>query len=301
MGRPLASRFFGNRNTGTNGGVTADDGIGGKAVASAAVSGGTYTVQPTFTFAAPQIVGGIRAVATINSQINAATAFSGTGSGWVTGDTITVGSGTLLTVTATLGLIDGISAYTNPGVFAVTPGAPLAVTKVTSTAGTGGTITFNFSAVSTTITNGGSGYTTAPTAATGPTQSVVLGAVVLTADTGIPGDPAAFPAIIAYAYVTANSLIADIQAQKGSRRYRVATTEGTEVCNLVAATPAAIGEMSITATDSTAKTYYVTKLTRHTALLTQYGTTGHEFATGVTVQWTFDAPTLNTTVQIANA
>jgi hypothetical protein len=59
--------------------------------------------------------------------------------------------------------------------------------------------------------------------------------------------------------------------------------------------------MSITATDSSGKTYYVTKLTSHTALLTQYGTAGHEFTDGTMVRWTFDAPTLNTTVQIANA
>jgi hypothetical protein len=59
--------------------------------------------------------------------------------------------------------------------------------------------------------------------------------------------------------------------------------------------------MDLTATDSSGKTYYVKKLTAHKATLVRYGTAGHEFATDTAVQWTFDAPTLNTTVQIANA
>ena len=314
MGRPLAKRYFGNRNVGTT--ATTDDGIGGEGVASAAVSGGTYTTRPVFTFTAPQIVGGVRATATINSQINAATAYSGTGSGWVTGDTITVGNGTLLTVTATLGLIVGISAYTDRGSFTTLPGAPIAVVAVTSTAGTGGTITFNFSALSTTITEGGSGYTAAPTAATGPTQSVALGTVVLTTDSGAVGSSTNQEnAIVAYAYVTANSLLADIQAQKGSHRYLVATSEGSAVCKLVAATPAAVGEMTITATDSAACTYYVTKLTAHRAVLVPFGGGSYVFPTVGTnadgsaiyqsVKWSFTTTDAwydaATTVTIANA
>ena len=316
MGRPLAKRYFGNRNVGTT--ATTDDGIGGEGVASAAVSGGTYTTRPVFTFTAPTIPGGVTATATVLSQLNAATAFSGTGSGWVTGDTITVGNGTLLTVTATLGLIDGISAYTNRGSFTTLPGAPIAVVAVTSTAGTGGTITFNFNALGTTITNGGSGYTAAPTAATGPSQSVVLGAVVLTADSGAVGSSTNQENAIVASAITllgGTNLTADIQAQKGSHRYLVATSEGSAVCKLVAATPTAVGEMTITATDANACTYYVTKLTAHRAVLVPFGGGSYVFPTVGTdvdgtsiyqsVKWSFaitdawyDAAT---TVTIANA
>jgi hypothetical protein len=316
MGRPLAKRFFGNRNIGTNGGYTADDGIGGEGVASAAVSGGAYTTRPVFTFTAPSLPAGVTATATVTSKAKTG-AVTTAGTGYVVGDllTLTSAGGSAIAYVATVDTggeilsVNFSGTGASVGSFEALPGAKFPSTPTggrsctsNSVAGTGAEITVTFEALSTVITNSGSGYTAAPTAATGPTQSVTLGVVALTTDSGDVGSVTNQEnAIIAYAYVTGNSLIADINAQKGSHRYRVTTSEGTAVCSLVAATPSAVGEMSIVATDSTGCTYYVTKLTSRNALLTRFGGGSYEFADGTMVRWTLDAPTLNTTVQIANA
>lgn len=318
MGRPLAKRFFGNRNVGTTG--TADDGIGGEGVASVVLNAlGNYTTRATVTFAVPTLPGGVRATGTITSEASTV-APDGTllaGSGYAVDDLITFAGITgVVGRVAVVGIgqqeiqsIDFVGAGTDRGSFEALSGLTktgLAVTVIgkvgggSGSAGTGQTAAITFRAKAVVITEKGSGYTAAPT----PTfsQSVTATSVTLTTDSGdVSSTTNQENAITAYAYVTGNSLIADINAQKGSRRYRVTTSEGTEVCKLVAATPAAVGEMSITATDSSGKTYYVTKLLSHKALLTQYGTAGHEFDDGAMVQWTFDAATLNTTVQIANA
>jgi hypothetical protein len=304
MGRPLAKRFFGNRNIGTNGGYTADDGIGGEGLASAAVSvAGSYTATlPTLTFSAPQLPGGVTSTGVIVSKVISATISGGTGYGNAQTFDLTVttaGGSAVLNVTSDAGgAVVTVNSVTTAGSFT----ALSAVTGVSGGTGTGAVPVLTYGALSVTVTNKGSGYTAAPTVSYTNRGGITVNTITLTTDSGDVGSVTNQEnAILAYAYVTGNSLVADIQAQKGSRRYRVATSEGTAVCSLVAATPAAVGEMSITATDSSGKTYYVTKLTRHKALLTQYGTAGHEFATGDTVEWTFDAATLNTTVQIANA
>jgi hypothetical protein len=63
----------------------------------------------------------------------------------------------------------------------------------------------------------------------------------------------------------------------------------------------AAGEMDLTATDSSGKTYYVKKLTGRKATLVRYGSAGHEFATDTAVPWTFGSAVLNTSVKINNA
>lgn len=60
MGRPIASRYFGNRNT---------DGVGGEGVAFANVwiaGTGYYTANVAVTFSAPQITGGTTATGTVS-------------------------------------------------------------------------------------------------------------------------------------------------------------------------------------------------------------------------------------------
>jgi hypothetical protein len=59
------------------------------------------------------------------------------------------------------------------------------------------------------------------------------------------------------------------------------------------------GEMTIGATDSAGGTYFVTKIGGRKATVTRG--TGTQFATDSAVQWTFGAPTLNTTIKINNA
>jgi hypothetical protein len=89
MGRPLNKKYFGNRNTGSTT-TTADDGIGGKGVASIPVtSAGSYTVRPVVTLTgAPNLLSGVAATATITSQVNIISSFVG-GTNYTTGDTFT--------------------------------------------------------------------------------------------------------------------------------------------------------------------------------------------------------------------
>lgn len=323
MGRPLAKRFFGNRNIGTNGGVTSDDGIGGEGIASInwsnygswlSSAGGALAPLAGLQLPTPTLPGGVQA--TWTNYFGASTVTTGAGSvGLVVGETYEYAPIPGLLVTVATSTNNGTNATFTVNAAGSTTALLTDLTGVYLTRKTGGgaatfLVDIKLKIVNTTIDNKGSGYTGAETItvtlANSATGTVPVGTIVLTTDSGVTSNGANAVdnqenAIIAYAYVTANSLIADIQAQKGSRRYRVATSEGATVCKLVATTPAAIGEMSIVATDSTGCTYYVTKLTSRKALLTQFGGGSYEFADGTTVRWTLDAPTLNTTVQLANA
>jgi hypothetical protein len=122
MGRPLHKKYFGNRNIGSAS-VTTDDGIGGQAVASIAVTGtfsGKTTATPyAVTISAPNLPTGVQAVATIT--FSSATAGTVTvtegGSGYTSVPTTTCslggGSGTV-TLTATLAVDTGaVGSVTN--------------------------------------------------------------------------------------------------------------------------------------------------------------------------------------------
>jgi hypothetical protein len=111
-------------------------------------------------------------------------------------------------------------------------------------------------------------------------------------------------AIVAYAYVTGNNLIADIQKQVSGRRYKVKTSEGTLTCKLVTDGVAnAVGEMTITATDAQGNTYYVSKLTSRLATLVRLVDDGDDddwvYADGARAPWSF-AEASGSVVQIAN-
>lgn len=151
-----------------------------------------------------------------------------------------------------------------------------------------------------TITNSGSGYTSAPTVTIEDSDG---GAEVTTGTaTAVLTSSARQNAIAAYAFITGGSnKLADILKQESSRRYRVRTADGIQTCTLVTDGVAnAAGEMTITATDSSGKTYYVRKLTARKAVLVPFGTTGHEFASGSSVKWTFGSAVANVSVTIAN-
>lgn len=172
-----------------------------------------------------------------------------------------------------------------------------------------GTVTITTGApVSVTITEKGSGYTSAPTVTIADSdvgaETSGTAVAVLTTDTGAPGSSTNQEnAITPYAYVTGGTRkIADIIRQVGGRRYKVKTADGTMTCSLkTSAASNAAGEMDLTATDSSGKTYYVKKLTGHKATLVRYGTIGWEFATDTAVQWTFGSAVSGVSVKIANA
>jgi hypothetical protein len=81
------------------------------------------------------------------------------------------------------------------------------------------------------------------------------------------------------------------------RRLRATNADGTGVCKLVAAAPAA-GEMNIIATDSAGNTYYVTRLAEHLAVVTRNTGSSHQFATGSRVKWNETGAVANKSVKI---
>lgn len=302
MGRPLNKKYFGNRNIGSTS-VTTDDGIGGGFIASATIdTAGSYTSATTATFAAPTLPGGVTATGDLVYEVISATISGGTGYGATQTFDLTVNTadGTaVLNVTSDAGgAIDTVNSVTTAGTFTD-------ISAVTSVSGGTGNddavpvLTYGIKDI--TITEQGSGYETLPAITIGAGAGAAT--AVFGVDSGAPGSATNQEnAIIAYAYVTGGSnKVGDIVKQVSSRRYKVKTADGTMVCTLVTDGVAdAAGEMTITATDSSSKTYYVKKLTAHKALLVPFGTAGHEFAANTSVQWTFGAATLNSTVTIAN-
>lgn len=314
MGRPLHKKYFGNRNLGSSS-TTADDGLGGNRVASVTITNqGSYTTRPTVTFSAPDLAGpgAVTATGTTNMEGNTVAVTAGQGgTNYVVGDLLTItGAGGAIAYVATVdgvtGAVTGVN-FTGTGAArgnqtALTGITSAVATTTNSVAGTGAKVDVTYRVKSITITNTGSGYTDAADAAVTFSAGVAAGTSVLESYSvgGVTGNNE--NAIVTYAYVTGGGRkIGDIVKQVGSRRFKVKTADGTMVCALVTDGVAnAAGEMDITATDSSGKTYYVSKISAHKATLVRYGAAGHEFADGASVAWTFDSPTLNVNVQIAN-
>ena len=155
-----------------------------------------------------------------------------------------------------------------------------------------------------TVTQKGSGYTSVPTVteSVGGVQGTLTFTAVLTTDSGAVGSSTNQEnAITPFAKTTSGgtSKIADIIRQVGARRFKVKTADGTAICALKASAVTTAGEMTITATDSAGGTYFVTKITARKVTVTRG--TGTQFATGASVPWSFSAPTVNQTLQVANA
>lgn len=329
MAAKLNKKYFGNRNIGTGGDQTtgplensqnySDDRIGGEGIASInwsnygswlSSAGGALAPLAGLALPAPTLPGGVQA--TWTNYFGASDVTTGAGkAGLVVGNTY--GYADIPGLVVTVATISGTNAT-----FTVTaPGSTTALltdlTGVNLTRASGaGAATFlvdiKLKIVNTVINEKGSGYTGSETftvtLANSATGTVPAGTIVLTTDNGIPYSAGNQEnAIIPYAYVTGGSRkVADIIRQVGARRYKVRTADGIMNCSLkTSAASNAAGEMDLTATDSSGKTYYVKKLTGHKATLVQYGTAGHEFDTDTAVQWTFGAAVLDTSVTIANA
>ena len=91
--------------------------------------------------------------------------------------------------------------------------------------------------------------------------------------------------------------------QKGTKKFRVTTSDGTQTCQLVAVASGSLaaGQCSLVATDSDGNTAYVTKLTQNYVTLTNIDST--QFATGDRAQWVDDQTSAveNVSVQIVTA
>jgi len=217
--------------------------------------------------------------------------------------------GAIATTTFTLGTtyntISGVTIAAS-GLYPQSAIAALntAQTAVNSGHGAGALITpatFGLGGVK--ITNVGDGYLS--------TQSLGLtissGAGVATAVLTVPNAIVTIgttldrePAILGDANLTGVARInSDIISQRGSKRYKVQNQDGVGIVYLVAAAPA-VGQMTITATDSAGNTYYVTKLKSHLALLTQNSGSGFQFASDSEIEWTFGSAIPNVSVTIQN-
>ena len=328
MGRALPKRFFGNVNTNDSGdnkdtfNNASGEGIGGQGIDSinfpvdAGSFAGNGAVAPITVPAipAPTLPDGVQATYTVAYEAYAVTTGAGK-TGLTVGDTFGAASlpGLIAKVTSTSGSnavfscdVAGASR-SNSLTLAQIPQDTIGIT-LTKIAGSGSAGTFLtdviFHVKSVTITEKGSGYVGTETLPSftkpGTTNgNVPVGVLAFTTDDGIPYDPEAFPAIIAYAYVTSANQIADINKQESTRQYKVTTAEGTRKCVLKAGTPSAVGEMSINATDSAGGTYWVTKMTHNLVTLTP--NTGSQFVTDTRAQWVLDTPVNGVSVKLDNA
>jgi hypothetical protein len=322
MGRPLAKRFFGNRNVGSAS-VLTDDGIGGEGIAEINWSTlGAFRGNGTFGITglavpAPTLPGGVQATWNLVFDVEGVSTGAGNTNlsigdtfghasipGFVAKVTNTGTNATFSVTTTGASRGDGL-AYAN--LMADTQG--LTLTKI---AGSGTAATFlvdlNYRVKSAAIVEKGSGYTgaetfTATVTGNGGSQTAPAGTLVVTTDTGRQGGGGNAVtnqenAIIIRAKTTSVGTvqIGDIQAQKGSRRYKIKTADGTAVCKLVPTTTLAVGQAYLVAT-ATGGTYYVTKLTSRRATLV--AKTGDEALDGMSVHWTFGSPSA-TVVQIEN-
>ena len=130
-------------------------------VASGAVTPGTgFTQTPTVIVSAPQNSNGVQASGSVSLKALTATK-ANAGSGYVTGDTITLSNGVILTVTAAAGAITAL-AVTNAGNIAggAAPTNPVAQLS-TSGVGVGATVTLVWGLGVYTPSVIGSGYTSA--------------------------------------------------------------------------------------------------------------------------------------------
>ena len=272
MGRPIKSKFFGNRNRGgdnENTGGTGQgqtSGVGGEGVASVTFSnsGTLYSQGTTVSFGQPNIAGGIRATGTPVIDAN----------GLLRGVTITeAGTGYTSAPTMTVSTATGVASATT-GTSATTRVYPASTTGIyvgMKVLGTG----ISASATYVTSISGAAVYLTWPNASTvsGSVNFVDVGSsqantVALYASTTTQDS------LAIYSYLTTGSSAisgGDIIKQESSRRYLVRNAQGIGQVKLSAGTGTnhilSPGNMHLIATDNGGATYYVMKLTAHKAFV----------------------------------
>jgi hypothetical protein len=313
MGRPLNKKYFGNRNIGSTS-TTSDDGIGGNRLASIALgtAGSGYSQGTTVTLSAPTLPGGVTATATVAISARIADGTGGAftaytvvekGSGYVTAPTVTVnkpanvtiaatGNDTefTLTMTSTAGIFAGMTVTGSTGLGTGSAANTVIVASVDSNTQVT-VLTAHDGAVSASLTFSDVG------------TSAVAGARTLETDGTTPYAAGTNEnAIVVYAYIPASgslgyisgaggssAVLSDIVSQTGRSKYHVKNAQGQGIVKLKTSGAAnAAGEATITATDYTGTTYYVSKISAHRATLVRYGGGSYEFASDTSVPWTFD-------------
>ena len=169
---------------------------------------------------------------------------------------------------------------------------------------TGNTVT------SVTITNAGSGYTSAPTVSFTGTNMDSVGDATSTLTASARANGLAF-----YAYIPASGsagyisgaggssrVLSDVVRQSGNNKYVVQNAQGVGVVRLVAdgSVANAAGEADLTATDYNGSTYKVVKLHGRKAKLKQVtSSTAFLIEDGAWAKWTINAAT-GTVVTLAS-
>jgi hypothetical protein len=261
MGRPIKTKFFGNRNYPyDNENTGGRSGVGAESVTTPIQilnTGSLYSAGATLTFSAPDIAGGVRATGTpVISQPGSGGITSinltNAGTGYSNTATITVNKPASVTLSAVLSTTTStISSITTAGIYIGmrldgSPGMPTNnyVTAIGANSVKG---TFNFTANTTTavtFSDQGSGLQTNTALTSNRQNSIQIISYLTTGSSGISGG--------------------DIMKQEGSRRYLVQNAQGQGICKLSTGTLAA-GQMHIIATDVSGATYWVTKLTSRKA------------------------------------
>jgi hypothetical protein len=287
MGRPIKSKFFGNRNSPYDNEQTGGpSGIGGESIGTITVSnsGTNYSSGTIVTINAPQLVGGVPA--TISYSRNSA--------GNLTVNYLTRGKGyasASLTVTKAATVVSSLNSgvgYLNT--FTVTTATGIVVGMLIVGGGTGNTgyveaVTGNI--ITTSVVNA-STWTNASNLTFSDAGASFASSISLTSNTQ---NALAFTSFLLAKDGGANAVTGgDILKQESSRRYLVKNSEGVGQVKLVAAAPAT-GEMSIIATDTGGATYYVIKLTAHKATLVNIDGTPL-FADNATAGWTLGSAAL---------
>ena len=317
MGRPIKKRFI---NTGSS-----TNASGGESVASLVAHGGNnYSAGTTIAFPAPGQGGGSTATATITFVAPTAGL---TGNGNIASVTLTSAGGGYLVrniqANVTFGfnkpanvVVDGFTQIAG-NVFKFSSGVTSGIyagmvanvffttlhlgnpTKVVSVNTTTGNITMsmaNSAAITSPISFGDVGR---------------LGNVVATMDPAVTtANTIQANANISISAGGSGGRLSDITSVKGSRRYRVTNDQGTDTVRLITSTecgaantaggPPTYGTMTISATDSTGGTYWVTKLDSRTCTITPGGSgPGTEFSANAQVIWSMNAAVVNTTVKLA--
>lgn len=317
MGRPIKRKFFGTGNV-NDGNVY--NNAGGEGITSLTISnaGGNYSTGAKLTFA-PSTIGGDAPTATISlyqplSTSNLAIQYANVtsaGSGYFTAPAVTIAgpanvtvatsawsgnaAGNVLTVSSTTGLYVGMHTT---GVNLATTSHIIAIYKANSnvimSSGNIGSVTGNVTFYDRGVLQGTGSIT------------AVLAPTTTSANT-----------IQANAWITGGTIgkVADIVAQRSSRRYKINNADGFDSCHLVpqpggspsvaavtaAKGPTAEGEMTIQATDSAGGTYWVSKIESRSVTVQPggTGTPGTQFAANSQPIWTStSAPVANVSVRI---
>jgi len=315
MGRPLNKKYFGNRNIGSTS-TTADDGIGGLRVATIALgtAGSGYSQGTTATLAAPGLsgAGGVTATTTVaisariaNGTGGAFTAYTVAekGSGYLAAPAVTIvtpanvtiaatGNNTefTLTMASTAGIYAGMTVTGSAGLGTGTAANTVVVASVDS-------------ATQVTVLTAHDGAVSASLTFSDVGASAVAGTVTMETDGTTPYAAGSNEnAIKIYAYIPASgsvgyisgaggssAVLSDIVSQTGRSKYHVENAQGQGIVKLkTSGAASAAGEATITATDYTGTTYYVSKISAHRATLVRYGGGSYEFASDTSVPWTFD-------------